>query len=357
MKYEKLSLCSVSALAFALSVGTIQAANAHELYKDGDRSLHAGGRLFALYQSYDEHKVNKDGTTHQDAKGVWTNTNARINFSGEHRLQNDSKIIAMWEREFKNDEEYDEQRAMWIGIDSSEYGRLQFGREENVLWNVRTMADIVQESIFDGRRIVGALDGKNWWSDNTLAYKIWKKNFDFSAAYVFEKGSDREGVSSFNASGKYKTDFGFDIGLGVVLGDEKEYDQKTKTTSKDEDQKQYWLGLQYKIDNLTLGIVNSRATIKDSVSGRDDVWQDMEASVAYQLDKLKFGVVYAKRETDKKGTDNFRGFTGKFTETNALNFGVSYKILDNFSAFAVLGKNDSDTSDDTKWHVGLEYWL
>ena len=146
-------------LAIACASALAPAANAVEVYKDGATSVHVGGRLFALYQKYDEYQHKGDGSHNWDGKGTWTNNNARINLSGEHQLNGDLKVMAFWEREFNSEENRDEQRAMFVAMESKKWGRVQFGREENVLWNVRTMADIVQESIFDGRRIVGALDG------------------------------------------------------------------------------------------------------------------------------------------------------------------------------------------------------
>ena len=345
-------------LAIACASALAPAANAVEVYKDGATSVHVGGRLFALYQKYDEYQHKGDGSHNWDGKGTWTNNNARINLSGEHQLNGDLKVMAFWEREFNSEENRDEQRAMFVAMESKTWGRVQFGREENVLWNVRTMADIVQESIFDGRRIVGALDGgDHWWNANTLAYKVWKDKFDFSAAYALPDGDDKQDTSSFNFSGKYKTDFGLDIGIGYVYGKQDDYDSNSGSYVNKEDQQQYWIGAQYRIDNFTFGAVTSYAVIEDDTKGKDDRWLDHELAVAYNWNKFKVGVVYAQRNTDKKGTDNFRGFTGEFTEVDAFNYGVSYKVFDKLSIFGVVAKNDSDTSNDTKWHLGTEYYF
>ncbi|MCK6262479.1 porin [Vibrio sp. ZSDE26] len=352
----KKTLTSI-AVACSLATAVPATVSAHEVYRDGARSLHLGGRLFTLYQGYDETKLNSDGTINDTYEGNWSNMNARINVYGERQLSADLKFAGFFEREFSADEN-DEQRALWIGVESQEYGRLTFGREENVLWNVRPMADIVTESIFDGRRIVGAQDGENWWNDNTIAYKVWKEKFDFSAAYVLPDGNSKEGVTSFNMSGKYKTDFGLDIGLGYVYGREKSgysWDD-SNSYNMNETQHQYWAGLQYRIGSWTLGGVASIADIEDKSGHRQDEWFDFEVAATYDINQWTIGAVYAQRNTEEKGTTtDFK--QGKYSETDAINYGATYHVTDHFKIFGVLAFNDADKSEDTKWHLGIEYYL
>ncbi len=363
---------TITSIAVACSLATAVPAtvSAHEVYRDGARSLHLGGRLFTLYQGYDEQQFNADGSDGWSGKGNWSNMNARINVYGERQLNADLKFSGFWEREFaaetkqvetKDDDTRrimnDEQRALWIGLESQTYGRVTFGREENVLWNVRPMADIVTESIFDGRRIVGAQDGDNWWNDNTIAYKVWKEKFDFSAAYVLPDGNDKENLTSFNASGKYKTDFGLDIGLGYVWGRDKDnYNWDNGTHGINETQHQYWLGLQYRVGDWTLGGVTSFADIKDTATGKDESWHDFEVAATYDINQWTIGAVYAQRNTEEKGSD-IRYKKGKYSETDAINYGATYHVTDHFKVFGVLAFNDADKSDDMKWHLGIEYYL
>ncbi|MGF1719947.1 porin [Vibrio kyushuensis] len=349
----KKTLTSI-AVACSLATAVPATVSAHEVYRDGARSLHLGGRLFTLYQSYDEKHFDSEGVQESDPQGNWSNMNARINVYGERQLSADLKFAGFFEREFAANEN-DEQRALWIGVESQEYGRLTFGREENVLWNVRPMADIVSESIFDGRRIVGAQDGENWWNDNTIAYKVWKEKFDFSAAYVLNSGDTHDGATSFNMSGKYKTDFGLDIGLGYVYGKEKEMDWDNGVYNENETQHQYWAGLQYRIASWTFGGVASFADIQDTATNKKDEWFDFEVAATYDINQWTLGAVYAQRNTEEKGTVQYK--QGKYSETDAINYGATYHVTDHFKVFGVLAFNDSDKSEETKWHLGIEYYL
>lgn len=120
----------------SISVASMPTALAFDLYKDADTELSFSGRLQARYNTY------------QDGSSMWDTGSTRWGLYAKQGINTDLEVVAGSEWTVTaNEENYDDdphvhQRLLYAGLDHDRYGKLVFGQQLSVVWDVAWWTDL-----------------------------------------------------------------------------------------------------------------------------------------------------------------------------------------------------------------------
>ncbi|WP_375748595.1 porin [Vibrio sp. HN007] len=329
----KKSTIALAVLAAAIS-GT---ASAYEVVNTDDTKLSVGGFAEARYRSL---KGNDDAATPTPDKKSDT-SRARINLVGEKKINDTYSSFGKVEIEFK---QHDTQthRAMYAGV-KGDMGSISFGRNEPSvgLKNARNLSDIQVEGVEDTRKLPKALKD---WAGAQFTYEYATDLFEVAAIYALEdegETKDNQG-KAYAASAKVKTDFGLQVGIGYGAG-QRHSDFQNGSWTDNIDESVLYVGTQYKLDQLTLGL-----TYHDM--GKDIDQKGFEAVARYDFDKLSISAGYLHEE------EKVSGKTNDLYKSAVISAG--YNFTDNFLVHAGIATNSADdASFDRVARIAAKYYF
>nr|WP_305464178.1 porin [Photobacterium leiognathi] len=187
-------------IALAVAAATLSgAASAAQVYSDDSSSLAIGGRVEAraLLSEHAKNGVVNPKTdkvvydTQNTDKEVTDISRVRVNIDAKTQITDGVQGIGFFEREFKSNNGDDENRYMYAGVNSDQYGQLVYGKADGSLGMLTDFTDIMAYagSVVGGTKLAVADR-----TTNNLAYAGTFGDLTFKANYVFS-GADYQDIT------------------------------------------------------------------------------------------------------------------------------------------------------------------
>lgn len=142
-----------SLAAGLLATLSLPSAQAFELYRDADTELSFNGRLEARYNTY------------QDDSHLWDSGSTRWSLACTQGINDQLDLLAEAEWGFyATEDDYDEdphvhQRLLYAGLDHDRFGKLTFGQQLSVVYDVAWWTDMGRKY---GSRAFGVYNYRDW---------------------------------------------------------------------------------------------------------------------------------------------------------------------------------------------------
>ena len=298
-------------IALAVAATTLSgAATAAEVYADETSSLAIGGR-------FEARGVLEDSDV-TDASRV------RLNIAGKTDITDNFYGLGFFEREFKSNEEKDENRYIYAGI-GGEFGQIVYGKADGALVMLTDVTDIMA---YHGNEAGGKIEAGDR-TDNNLAYTGSFDNLTVKANYVFDDGTDADG---YTLGAMYV----LDMGLGFSAG----YGEQAQGADT-KDAKQAFAAVSYTIGDLYVAGLYQDAEYANGVDGDS---RGYEFAAAYTIDKLVMSATYNYLEDKEANTDL----------ADAIAVDATYYFNKNFRTYASYKFEQLDNQDD-EFVLGARY--
>ncbi|KJF99009.1 porin [Photobacterium leiognathi] len=292
-------------IALAVAAATLSgAASAAQVYSDDSSSLAIGGRVEARALLSDQAQNKNDSVLQQKTdKEVTDISRVRVNIDAKTQIADGVQGIGFYEREFKDDNSNDENRYMYAGVNSDQYGQLVYGKADGSLGMLTDFTDIMA---YAGSVVGGSKLAVADRTTNNLAYTGNFGDLTFKANYVFS-GADYNTVYDRN-TGEYKATtkkdvHGFstgavynvaDTGLALGLGYGEQRDQNGNPNTHKARSEQTFATASYTMGDLYFGGLykNGRRDGTNLVTGDVTNTQGYEFAAAYTMGKTVFTTTY-----------------------------------------------------------------
>lgn len=195
--------CLAVSLLAALSLSSAQA---FELYRDADTELSFHGRLEVRYNTY------------QDDSDMWDSGSTRwgVNFAQGITESLDALAESEWEfnvnEDNYNDDPHVHQRLLYVGFDHDRYGKLLYGQQWSVVYDVAWWTDMGRKY---GSRAFGAYNYRDWGeasgtgrAEKALTWRQQFGNWKLGLQYQWRRSNENLG---------YGVNSDLDHGTGVSL--------------------------------------------------------------------------------------------------------------------------------------------
>ncbi|WP_318466870.1 porin [Photobacterium leiognathi] len=297
-------------IALAVAAATLSgAASAAQVYSDDSSSLAIGGRVEAraLLSEHAKNGVVNPKTdkvvydTQNTDKEVTDISRVRVNIDAKTQIADGVQGIGFFEREFKSNNGDDENRYMYAGVNSDQYGQLVYGKADGSLGMLTDFTDIMAYagSVVGGTKLAVADR-----TTNNLAYAGTFGDLTFKANYVFSGadyqditdkdgnkiGEKKKDVHGFSTAAKYNV---ADTGLALGLGYAEQRDQNGVNTHKARSE-QTFATASYTMGDLYFGGLYKygRRDGKNLVTDNVTDTQGYEFAAAYTAGKAVFTTTY-----------------------------------------------------------------
>ncbi|WP_318523001.1 porin [Photobacterium leiognathi] len=293
-------------IALAVAAATLSgAASAAQVYSDDSSSLAIGGRVEArgLLSENGQTKLSRDdfktqaeynqALVNQKTDNEVTDiSRVRVNIDAKTQIADGVQGIGFFEREFKSNNGDDENRYMYAGVNSDQYGQIVYGKADGSLGMLTDFTDIMAYagSVVGGTKLAVADR-----TTNNLAYAGTFGDLTFKANYVFsgadyDKNGNKTDVHGFSTAAKYNV---ADTGLALGLGYGEQRDQNGVNTHKARSE-QTFATASYTMGDLYFGGLYKygRRDGKNLVTDNVTDTQGYEFAAAYTAGKAVFTTTY-----------------------------------------------------------------
>ncbi|GAD28442.1 porin-like protein L [Photobacterium leiognathi lrivu.4.1] len=345
-------------IALAVAAATLSgAASAAQVYSDDSSSLAIGGRVEARALLSDQAQNKNDSVLQQKTdKEVTDISRVRVNIDAKTQIADGVQGIGFFEREFKDDNSNDENRYMYAGVNSDQYGQLVYGKADGSLGMLTDFTDIMAYagSVVGGTKLAVADR-----TTNNLAYTgnfgdlTFKANYVFSGAdynTVYDKetgkydATTKKDVHGFSTGAVYKV---ADTGLALGLGYGEQRDQNGNPNTHKARSEQTFATASYTMGDLYFGGLYKNGR-RDGEAGQNT--QGYEFAAAYTAGKAVFTTTYGFMKDETKGLD--------YDElANALAIDGTYYFNSNFRTYASYTFNMLDKNKVGKVKASDEFVL
>ncbi len=281
-------------IALAVAAVASTSVSAAEIFNDGTSSLSIGGRAEARASIIDGDMA--------DASRV------RINVLGTTQISEDAYGVGFFEREFKTDENKDENRYIYAGI-GSQYGLVTYGLNDGSLGIITDFTDIMA---YHGAAASGKILVADR-TDNNIAYVGEFGGLTVKANYV-GTNTDKDVDNGYSAAATYAMENGVAFGLGYAAQD--------NLNNTDEDQIEAAVSYAFG-DIYVAALYNTGEVANQDVDG-------YELAAAYSMGNTTFTTTYGNKEKADKEV------------ANALAIDATHFFNDNFRAYVSYNFNMLD---------------
>ncbi|WP_318510535.1 porin [Photobacterium leiognathi] len=353
-------------IALAVAAATLSgAASAAQVYSDDSSSLAIGGRVEARALLSDQAKDKNDGILQQKTdKEVTDISRVRVNIDAKTQIADGVQGIGFFEREFKSNNGDDENRYMYAGVNSDQYGQIVYGKADGSLGMLTDFTDIMAYagSVVGGTKLAVADR-----TTNNLAYAGTFGDLTFKANYVFS-GADyntvynkdtgkydattKKDVHGFSTGAVYKV---ADTGLALGLGYGEQRDQNGNPNTHKARSEQTFATASYTMGDLYFGGLYKYGRrdvegLTGSNKGKPVDSQGYEFAAAYTAGKAVFTTTYGFMKDETKGLD--------YDElANAVAIDGTYYFNSNFRTYASYTFNMLDKNKVGKVKASDEFVL
>lgn len=214
-------------IALAVAAATLSgAASAAQVYSDDSSSLAIGGRVEA--RGLLSEQKDSNGKVSDEVTDI---SRVRVNIDAKTQIADGVQGIGFFEREFQSSNGDDENRYMYAGVNSDQYGQIVYGKADGSLGMLTDFTDIMAYagSVVGGTKLAVADR-----TTNNLAYAGTFGDLTFKANYVFsgadyDKNGNKTDVHGFSTAAKYNV---ADTGLALGLGYGEQRDKNGVNTHK-----------------------------------------------------------------------------------------------------------------------------
>ncbi|WP_318441902.1 porin [Photobacterium leiognathi] len=297
-------------IALAVAAATLSgAASAAQVYSDDSSSLAIGGRVEARALLSEQAKDKSPLAADKTDKEVTDISRVRVNIDAKTQIADGVQGIGFFEREFKSNNGDDENRYMYAGVNSDQYGQLVYGKADGSLGMLTDFTDIMAYagSVVGGTKLAVADR-----TTNNLAYAGTFGDLTFKANYVFS-GADyntvynketgkhdattKKDVHGFSTGAVYKV---ADTGLALGLGYGEQRDQNGVNTHKARSEQTFAVA-SYTMGDLYFGGLYKygRRDGKNLVTDNVTDTQGYEFAAAYTAGKAVFTTTYGFMKDEK----------------------------------------------------------
>lgn len=281
-------------IALAVTAATLSgAASAAQVYSDDTSSLAIGGRVEARALLSEQAENNKVAPTLQKTENEVTDiSRVRVNIDAKTQIADGVQGVGFFEREFVQDNSNDENRYMYAGVNSDQYGQIVYGKADGSLGMLTDFTDIMAYagSVVGGTKLAVADR-----TSNNLAYTGNFGDLTFKANYVFsgadyDTAGNKTDVHGFSTGAVYKV---ADTGLALGAGYGEQRDQNGVNTHKARSE-QTFATASYTIGDLYFGGLykSGRRDGKNLVTDAVTDTQGYEFAAAYTMGKTVFTTTY-----------------------------------------------------------------
>lgn len=344
-------------IALAVAAATLSgAASAAQVYSDDSSSLAIGGRVEAralLSEHANDKKVENPllQTTDNEVTDI---SRVRVNIDAKTQIADGVQGIGFFEREFKSNNGDDENRYMYAGVNSDQYGQIVYGKADGSLGMLTDFTDIMAYagSVVGGTKLAVADR-----TTNNLAYAGTFGDLTFKANYVFsgadyDTDKNKTDVHGFSTGAKYNVaDTGLALGLGYAeqRGQLKDSNGVTIAGSDSHSARaeQTFATASYTMGDLYFGGLYKYGR-RDGEAGQNT--QGYEFAAAYTAGKAVFTTTYGFMKDETKGLD--------YDElANAVAIDGTYYFNSNFRTYASYTFNMLDKNKVGKVAASDEFVL
>ncbi|PSV31026.1 MULTISPECIES: porin [unclassified Photobacterium] len=328
-------------IALAVTAATLSgAASAAQVYSDDTSSLAIGGRVEARALLSEQAENNAVAPTLQKTQNEVTDiSRVRVNIDAKTQIADGVQGIGFYEREFKDDNSDDENRYMYAGVNSDQYGQIVYGKADGSLGMLTDFTDIMAYagSVVGGTKLAVADR-----TTNNLAYAGTFGDLTFKANYVFagadyDTAGNKTDVHGFSTGAVYKV---ADTGLALGAGYGEQRDQLGNANTHKARSEQTFAVASYTMGDLYFGGLykSGRRDGTNLVTGDVTDTQGYEFAAAYTMGKTVFTTTYGfmKDENAHNVYDEL---------ANAAAVDATYYFNSNFRTYAsytfnMLNKNE-----------------
>lgn len=346
-----------------ISVASIPSALAFDLYKDSDTELSFSGRLQARYSTY------------QDGSSMWDTGSTRWGLYAKQEINDDLDIIAGSEWTVTaNEENYDDdphvhQRLLYAGLDHARYGKLVFGQQLSVVWDVAWWSDMGMNY---GSRAFGIYNyadfGESSGTGRGEKALTWRKDFgDWTLGLQYQgertdtklaPGVEANLGDGAGASLRYSLSDNVEIGAAYY---QNRYDDATPGHGiSSGDHAQLWLaGLLYLDNNWHVGMTLAQSNNWEMAESGEIF--DAQGVQAYVYRHFDIGIRPTFNYNWLEDTDGRSGGEKRHTYI----YGLEYHFeRDKFLVWAEYQNNHGTSwtgsgyeDSDDEWTAGIRYYF
>ncbi|WP_305818443.1 porin [Photobacterium leiognathi] len=343
-------------IALAVAAATLSgAASAAQVYSDDSSSLAIGGRVEARALLSDQAKNKNDGILQQKTdKEVTDISRVRVNIDAKTQIADGVQGIGFFEREFKSNNGDDENRYMYAGVNSDQYGQIVYGKADGSLGMLTDFTDIMAYagSVVGGTKLAVADR-----TTNNLAYTGNFGDLTFKANYVFsgadyDSAGNKTDVHGFSTGAVYNV---ADTGLALGLGYGEQRDQNGNPNTHKARSEQTFAVASYTMGDLYFGGLYKYGRrdvegLTGSNKGKPVDSQGYEFAAAYTAGKAVFTTTYGfmKDEDAHNAYDELK---------NAAAVDATYYFNSNFRTYASYTFNMLDKNKVGKVAASDEFVL
>ncbi|PSW42834.1 porin [Photobacterium leiognathi] len=316
-------------IALAVAAATLSgAASAAQVYSDDSSSLAIGGRVEA--RGLLSEQADSNGKVSDEVTDI---SRVRVNIDAKTQIADGVQGIGFFEREFQSSNGDDENRYMYAGVNSDQYGQIVYGKADGSLGMLTDFTDIMAYagSVVGGTKLAVADR-----TTNNLAYAGTFGDLTFKANYVFggaiNKGGQKvDDAHGFSTGVKYNvadTGLALGAGYGEQRGQIKDKDGNIISDSHDARAEQTFAVASYTMGDLYFGGLYKYGR-RDALSNDNKLTdsQGYEFAAAYTAGKAVFTTTYGfmKDENAHNVYDEL---------ANAVSVDGTYYFNSNFRTYA-----------------------